>query len=68
MRAFLKQAILAAVAFTVIAQPAQAQFSDSYNFLKAVRERKGTEVEAALSSPGTVIVNTRDSYRCPTPR
>jgi uncharacterized protein len=61
MRAFLKQAILAAVAFTVIAQPAQAQFSDSYNFLKAVRERKGADVEAALSSPGTVIVNTRDS-------
>ena len=47
---------------TVISAPsAQAQFSDSYNFLKAVRERKGEEAEKFLSEPGTVIVNTRDS-------
>jgi ankyrin repeat protein len=44
----------------VIAPAAQAQFSDSYNFLKAVRERKGEEAEKFLSEPGTVIVNTRD--------
>lgn len=49
------------VASGVIAPPAQAQFSDSYNFLKAVRERKGEEAEKFLSEPGTVIVNTRDS-------
>ena len=60
--------ILALVAVTlfpvgsgVMAPPAQAQFSDSYNFLKAVRERKGDEAEKFLSEPGTVIVNTRDS-------
>jgi uncharacterized protein len=40
---------------------AHAQFSDSYNFLKAVKERKGDEAEKFLSEPGTVIVNTRDS-------
>ena len=63
-----KKMILALVAVTlfsvasgVMAPPAQAQFSDSYNFLKAVRERKGDEAEKFLSEPGTVIVNTRDS-------
>jgi ankyrin repeat protein len=45
----------------LVAPAAQAQFSDSYNFLKAVRERKGEEAEKFLSEPGTVIVNTRDS-------
>ena len=40
---------------------AQAQFSDSYNFLKAVKERDGTKVTEFLNKPGSVIVNTRDS-------
>lgn len=44
----------------VIAPAAMAQFSDSYNFLKAVKDRKGEEAEKFLSEPGTVIVNTRD--------
>ncbi len=57
----LLAASLFPVASGVIAPPAQAQFSDSYNFLKAVRERKGEEAEKFLSEPGTVIVNTRDS-------
>lgn len=45
----------------IIAPPAAAQFSDSYNFLKAVRDRKGEEAEKFLAEPGTVIINTRDS-------
>lgn len=50
-----------ASSFTGIVAPSvQAQFSDSYNFLKNVRDRKGKEVEDALNEPGTVIVNTRD--------
>ena len=49
------------VAGGVVAPAAQAQFSDSYNFLKAVRERKGEDAEKFLAEPGTVIVNTRDS-------
>ncbi len=53
--------IIMPVATGVIAPQAQAQFSDSYNFLKAVRERKGSDVEEALSEPGTVIINTRDA-------
>ena len=37
-----------------------AQFSEGFNFLKAVRERDGTKVTSALSKPGSVIINTRD--------
>ncbi len=44
----------------LVAPSAQAQFSDSYNFLKVVKERKGDEVEKFLSEPGSVIINTRD--------
>ena len=39
---------------------ASAQFSDSFNFLKAVRERDGAKVTELLNKPGSVIVNTRD--------
>lgn len=49
------------VAIGVVAPAAQAQFSDSYNFLKAVRDRKGEDVEKFLGEPGSVIINTRDS-------
>lgn len=53
--------ILASIAATVLAtSPVAAQFSDSYNFLKAVKERKGEEAEKFLAEPGTVIINTRD--------
>ncbi len=40
--------------------PAAAQFSESYNFLKAVKERDGAEATKFLNRPGSVIVNTRD--------
>lgn len=39
----------------------QAQFSDSFNFIKAVKERDGAKVTEFLNRPGSVIVNTRDS-------
>ena len=45
-----------------IAQPAAAQFSDSYNFLKAVRDKDGTKATEFLGKPGgNTIVNTRDA-------
>ena len=44
----------------VISPAAMAQFSDSYNFLKAVKDRKGEEAEKFLAEPGSVIINTRD--------
>ncbi len=53
-------AVITPVGIGIIAPAAQAQFSDSYNFLKAVKEREGNKVEELLSQPGTVIINTRD--------
>ena len=50
-----------AAALALLATPAYAQFSDGYNFLKAVKERKGEETEKYINEPGSVIVNTRDS-------
>ena len=52
-----------AVVAAIVPVAATAQFSDSYNFLKAVREREGQKVTDALNKPGSgaVIVNTRDS-------
>lgn len=55
---FIAAAIIAAM---LVTSPLAAQFSDSYNFLKAVKDRKGEEAEKFLSEPGSVIVNTRDA-------
>jgi uncharacterized protein len=52
--------IALAAAAMLVAQPAMAQFSDSYNFLKAVKDRDGAEAEKFLNEPGTVIINTKD--------
>jgi len=53
-----------AIALSVLATPGsvQAQFSESFNFLKAVKERDGAKVTEFLNKPGSgsVIVNTRD--------
>ncbi|WP_336985719.1 ankyrin repeat domain-containing protein [Altererythrobacter aquiaggeris] len=44
------------------ALPAAAQsFSDSYKFLKAVREKDGSIVSEMAAQPGSMIVNTRDA-------
>lgn len=45
-----------------LAVPAAAQFSDSYNFLKAVKDRDGTKATEFIDQPGSgaVIINTRD--------
>ncbi len=40
--------------------PAMAQFSDSYNFLKAVRDRDGNKATDLLNDETTRVVNTRD--------
>lgn len=37
------------------------QFSDSYSFLKAVRDRNGEKATELLSQPGSRIVDTKDS-------
>ena len=56
----LAAGLIVPAAFGVVAPAAYAQFSDSYNFLKAVKDRKGEEAEKFLSEPGSVIINTRD--------
>ena len=42
------------------AVPAAAQFSDGYNFLKAVRDRDVQKAKALIDKPGSTLVNSRD--------
>ncbi|HMO67325.1 MAG TPA: ankyrin repeat domain-containing protein [Novosphingobium sp.] len=44
----------------MVATPAQAQFSDSFKFLEAVKKKDGAKVNDMLNEPGSTIVNTRD--------
>ncbi|MET1754461.1 ankyrin repeat domain-containing protein [Novosphingobium sp. RD2P27] len=56
--AALAAATVMSMGFSV---PAQAQFSEGYRFLEAVRKKEGAAVESALSSAGgSTIINTRD--------
>lgn len=48
----------AALAFAAV--PAAAQFSDSFNFLSAVRQSDGEKATKALQGSGATLVNTRD--------
>ncbi|MBU6164865.1 MAG: ankyrin repeat domain-containing protein [Alphaproteobacteria bacterium] len=52
--------MMAAVLALALASPAAAQFSDSYNFLKAVKERDVNKAVELADKPGTTIVNVRD--------
>lgn len=47
-------------AATLVATPAQAQFSESYKFLESVKKKEAEKVTEALDEPGSTIVNTRD--------
>lgn len=44
----------------LVGTPAQAQFSDSFRFLEAVRKKEGAKVEEFLNQPGSTIINARD--------
>lgn len=54
--------LAAASMILVMAVPAAGQqgFSDSFTFLKAVRERDGDKVTDLVSEPGSVVINTRE--------
>ncbi len=54
--------LAAASMVLVLTVPASGQmtFSDSFNFLKAVRERDGDKVTNLVAEPGSVVINTRD--------
>ena len=51
-------AVLAGV--LAVTSPAQAQFSDGYKFLEAVKKKDLAKVNEMLAGPGAVLVNTRD--------
>jgi ankyrin repeat protein len=55
-----KRILLGIVLAAMLGTPAAAQFSDSYKFLKAVRDRDGIKVTEAVEQPGATIINTRD--------
>ncbi len=58
MRRFI--AIMAIALTAAVSIPAQAQFSDGYKFLEAVRKKEGDKVTEALNVPGSQIVNTKN--------
>ncbi|WP_419827006.1 ankyrin repeat domain-containing protein [Sphingomonas sp.] len=60
MRRWHGWAMMAAI---VASAPAVAQqfMSDSYGFLKAVRDRDGAKVQEALDKPGSTILTSRES-------
>ena len=61
MLRYAKFVLPALAAALLLPASAAAQFSDSYNFLKAVRERDGAEATKYLNDETTRVINTRDS-------
>jgi len=53
--------IVLAAATLALAMPAAAQFSDSYSFLKAVKDADGEKAMTYLDKPGQPVLNARDS-------
>ena len=59
--AWLAQLTLAPLAVALLVPTAaQAQFSDNYNFLKAVKDKDGEKATDLLQKPGSTVVNSRD--------
>lgn len=54
------QFALAGIVLAIAAAPAAAQFSDSFNFLQAVRSRDGEKVNRALQGNRSTIIDTKD--------
>ena len=54
------RAVTGALVALLIAVPAAAQFSDSYNFLKAVRDKDGQKVTEMVEGKNSTIINTKD--------
>ena len=52
--------VAAVVALVAVPSIAQIGFSESYTFLKAVRERDGAKVESITSNPSSTAVNARE--------
>lgn len=54
---FIAPALVGAM---LVSQPAHAQYSEGYQFLKAVRDKDGTKVVDLLKRPGSTLVDARD--------
>lgn len=60
---FRKSVVVLGLSLAALAAPLAAQsgmFSDSYNFLEAVRDRDGNAVTQIIETPGSTLINTRD--------
>ena len=55
----LKRALAAAALFAAVPVAAQS-YSDSYSFIKAVKERDGEKVTSLVSQPGTTVINSKE--------
>ena len=53
-------AVVTLVLGLTVGGPAAAQFSDGYNFLKAVKDKDVLKAKSLIDKPGSTIVNTRD--------
>lgn len=61
MKTKLLSALLGVAALGILpAGIARAQFSDNYNFLKAVKDRDGQKVTDLVQKPGSTVINSRD--------
>ncbi len=58
---------LVLMSFCLAAGPAHAQFSNSYELLKAVREKDGAAAQHAITATGGSIINARDPDSGDTP-
>jgi ankyrin repeat protein len=55
-----KRLLAGIIAAALLSVPAAAQFSDSYKFLKAVRDRDGAKVQEVIDQPGSTLINAKD--------
>lgn len=53
------RAIAAAILISLASPLAAQAYSDSFTFLKAVRDRDGDKVQTLISSPGSTAINAR---------
>lgn len=59
-KSWIGMVLAALAAAMVLAAPAQAQFSDGYKFLEAVKKKDAAKVTELLNEPGSTVVNARD--------
>lgn len=55
-----KRLIVGLICAALLSTPVFAQFSDSYKFLKAVRDRDGAKVQEVIDQPGSTLINAKD--------